>query len=62
VVLQHAGIPINKWAVVMNDDPRVYRAIESVVNEYRYKLTANASRAFKVSFFVEGVAIASNVF
>jgi hypothetical protein len=40
VVLQHAGIPINKWAVVMNDDPRVYRAIESVVNEYRYKLFA----------------------
>ena len=62
MVLQHAGIPINKWAVVMNDDPRVYRAIESVVNEYRYKLIANASRAFKVSFLVEGVAIASNVF
>ena len=40
----------------------MYRALESIVNEYRYKVTANASRAFKVSIFLEGVAIASSVF
>ena len=51
-----------RWAVVINDDPRVYRAIESVVNVYRYKVTAIASRAFKVSTFVEGVTIPSSVF
>ena len=44
-----------RWAALINDDPRVYRAIESVVNVYRYKVTAIASRAFKVSTFVEGV-------
>ena len=60
--MQHASIPIERWAIVINDDPRVYRALESIVNEYRYKVTANASRAFKVSFFLEGVAIASSVF
>jgi hypothetical protein len=51
-----------RWAVVINDDPRVYRTIQSVVNVYRFKVTAIASRAFKVSTFVEGVAIPSSVF
>lgn len=62
MVLQHASIPNEKWGTLIHDDPRVYRAMESIVNEYRYKVTANASRAFKVSFFVEGVAIASTIF
>jgi hypothetical protein len=50
VVFEFCRLSSKQWLDVVATDVPVSAYLEDVVNEYRYKLSANASKLFKVRY------------
>jgi hypothetical protein len=50
VVFEFCRLDSKQWLESVLGDAPVSAYLEEVVNEYRYKLSANASKLFKASF------------